>query len=523
MLEAQLIKRYEAAKTRRSTWEGVWQEIFDYTMPGREGFRQHTPGTRRDDLIFDETAVVGVQEFASRMLQGIAPDNMRWLRFEPGAEVMRTASDSEIIQLQGQLNEVRDEVFRAIRNSNFQQEAHESFQDLAIGTGNLVINDGDAVHDLKCNAVGLHEVYLEPGPFDTIGARFRVMEPLIEDVKTIWPEARETETMRKDREGKRQAKDKGKIKVLVATYRDWTVTPDEKHIHTVIDLEAKEAIWSTEWTGIGSCPWINFRWSKRPGEVYGVGPAYNALSAIKTVNLTVQLILENAEMAIAGMWQIDDDGVINTDNIRLVPGTVIPRMTNARGLEPLRSGGDFNVADMVLKDMRHNINRALYNETLGRREGTPMSATETAERMAELNRQIGAPRSRLQEEFVFPVVRRVVYLLKQAGRIELPTLNGKEIKMVASSPLVRAQRNEDISQHVNYAAMLGQLFGPAAPQTMLNPTKFSRRLADWYEIDPDLLPTDAETRQNAQAAGDAAVSMSESGLDPATTLKGLLP
>ena len=71
-----VISRYKAAKGIRDHWENVWQDIFDYTMPGRDSLKQTTRGDRRDDLIFDETAVVGVQEFASRMIQGITPNNV---------------------------------------------------------------------------------------------------------------------------------------------------------------------------------------------------------------------------------------------------------------------------------------------------------------------------------------------------------------------------------------------------------------------------------------------------------------
>ena len=51
--------------------------------------------------------------------------------------------------------------------------------------------------------------------------------------------------------------------------------------------------------------------------MYGRGPLINALSAIKTTNLTIELILENAQMAISGIYQMDDDGVINPDTINL--------------------------------------------------------------------------------------------------------------------------------------------------------------------------------------------------------------
>ena len=45
-------------------------------------------------------------------------------------------------------------------------------------------------------------------------------------------------------------------------------------------------------------------------------------------------------------------------------------------------------------------------------QSTPMSATEVAERQADLSRQIGAAFGRLQSEMVTPVLQRVIYILK---------------------------------------------------------------------------------------------------------------
>ena len=166
-------------------------------------------------------------------------------------------------------------------------------------------------------------------------------------------------------------------------------------------------VYDEQYKGVGSNPYITYRWSKCAGEVYGRGPLQFALPAIKTSNLVVELILENAQMSISGMYQVEDDGVINVDNIALIPGTVIPKAAGSAGLQPIAQAGNFNVSDLVLRDMRTNIKKALYNDMLGNpNEKTPMSATEVAERQADLSRQIGAAFGRLQAELVNPVLAK---------------------------------------------------------------------------------------------------------------------
>ena len=106
--------------------------------------------------------------------------------------------------------------------------------------------------------------------------------------------------------------------------------------------------------------------NKASGEVYGRGPVFNAMAAIKTCNLTIELILQNAQMSVSGVYTYEDDGVINPDNISLVPGSLIPVAPGSQGLKPIQSASNFDVAQLVLNDMRANIKKALYMEALGK-------------------------------------------------------------------------------------------------------------------------------------------------------------
>ena len=122
------LKKYEKAKTIRLQFEDLYDEIFDYCLPKRQGFKSYTPGQRRDDLILDETAVVGIQEFASRLQSGLVPNFARWADFVAGSEVPEEESDT----INNELDKVTEYVFEIIQTSNFAQEIHECFIDLAL-------------------------------------------------------------------------------------------------------------------------------------------------------------------------------------------------------------------------------------------------------------------------------------------------------------------------------------------------------------------------------------------------------
>jgi hypothetical protein len=222
------------------------------------------------------------------------------------------------------------------------------------------------------------------------------------------------------------------------------------------------------------------------------------LSAIKTTNLTIEMILENAQMSISGIYQMEDDGVINPDTISLVPGTIIPKAMGSSGLQPINAAGRFDVAQLVLGDMRNNIREALYMNMLGDPNKTPASATEVAERMGDLARRMGAAFGRLQSELVQPVLQRVIYILKKQGRIELPTVNGREVRVKSVSPLAQAQANQDISTVARFLELVGGVFGPEMLQLLIDGEQTAVHLAKKFGV-PDNLIRDEDQRREIAA------------------------
>jgi hypothetical protein len=484
------IKKYETARTQRTPFEDLFQECYDYALPQREGFYFNAPGQRRDDRIFDETAVVGVQEFASRLQSGLVPNFARWSDLVAGSEVPAEEAD----EINNSLDEVTEYIFEILANSNFAQEVHESFMDLAVGTGCLLVEEGDAVNPIRFSAIPLPKVVLENGPDDRIDHVYREREIRHNDIKIVYPKAKLSPKMQDmiNRNGEE------KCKVLEVVCRLYDKPNQERYGYYAIDKTHGELIFEDTFEGVGSNPFVCFRWSKAAGEVYGRGPLVNALSAIKTTNLTIQLVLENAQMAISGIYQMDDDGIINVDTINLVPGTVIPKAPGSNGLQPVAAAGSFDVANLVLNDMRMNIKRALYNDMLGDPNRTPATATEIAERMADLSRRIGSAFGRLQAEMVQPILQRVVYILRKQGRIDLPTVNGREVKIRSVSPLAQAQSNQDITTVARFLEVVGANFGPEMVNLLIDSEETAVYLAKKFGVPDNLIRDEAEREQIQQ-------------------------
>ena len=484
------LKRFSQADILKTQWKARFEEAYEYTMPGRESFYDEEPGQKRTDRIFDETAVVGIQEFASRLQAGITPTFSRWINLKSGIEIPEELAP----QVDQQLDDITQYVFEVLHNSNFNQEVHESFMDLAIGTGCMLVNEGTSSDPIIFNAVPLPHITLNSGPDNRIDCVYRRRLIRIGDIKVLYPNAELDEISLNKLANDPDAK----CTLIEGTMRNYS-DPNKEVYDYVVCLKENESIIKREkYTGQGSNPFITFRWNKASGEVYGRGPVFNAMAAIKTTNLTVELILENAQMNISGIYQVEDDGVINTDNLQLVPGTIIPVAPGSRGLQPINGAGRFDVAQLVLDDMRANIRKALYMDTLGATKGTPMSATEVAERMADLSRQIGSSFGRLQSEFINPLIRRVIYILKKQGRITLPSLDNKEIKIIPESPLSRAQNEQDIADVNRFNSTIGQTFGPEVLNLIVKQEEVARFLAEKMNLPEKLIRDAAEQQQVMQ-------------------------
>jgi hypothetical protein len=224
---------------------------------------------------------------------------------------------------------------------------------------------------------------------------------------------------------------------------------------------------------------------KAPGEVYGRSPVMKALPDIKTANKVVELVLKNASIAVTGIWQADDDGVLNPAAIRLVPGSIIPKAVGSAGLTPLDAPGRFDVSDLVLSDLRDRIRRCLLADRLGQSDQPGMTATEVLERASENARLLGATYGRLQAELLYPLIRRAIHILVRRGELPDMPLDGDVVQLRHSAPLAQLPKRVQAGQAMDWLSRIATL-GPEALGEVDMP-HMVRWLADQFGVPDHLL------------------------------------
>jgi hypothetical protein len=250
-------------------------------------------------------------------------------------------------------------------------------------------------------------------------------------------------------------------------------------------------------------PWVVSRYSKVAGEIYGRGPLITALPDIKTLNKVVELVLKNASINITGVYTAADDGVLNPNTIKIVPGAIIPVARNGgpqgESLRPLPRAGDVNLAQIEMNELRANIKRVLLDESLPPDNMSARSATEVVERMKELSQNLGSAFGRLINETMVPLVTKVLAVMDEKGMINLPLkVNGLEIKISPVAPLAQAQAMEEVDKVLQYAQIV-QAAGPQA-QMSLKVEEMMDFIAEQLNIPQRILTTKVERMMMQQQA-----------------------
>ena len=456
-----IYNRYLKALEKRQEWEAHWNECYDYALPQKSGLFSSLSNGRKKNLdIFDSTAESGVEQLAGSLLSQLTPPWSKWFGLGFGVDVCEeNISD-------------RQEKFKALDNiqkvlqshfdrSNFYVEAHQCYLDLiTIGTAVMLFEEnqvGDA-SAFSFTAVPMNEVALEEnvnGKLDTV---FRRSVLTLSSLKLRFSSFNFNE-MQLDIIDKNPD---AKISVIEAVLPRITACGQQGYNYVAFVNDEDNILRTSSLFVIKSgvfsySPFICFRWLKVPSEVYGRSPVMKALPDIKTANKVVELILKNASIAVSGVWQADDDGVLNISNITLAPGTIIPKAVGSSGLTPLRTGADFDVSQLVLSDLRTKINHSLLVDQLSTFSNSKMTATEVIERTTQMSRILGATYGRLQSEFLTPVILRAVSILKRRGEISDILVNGREVDLKYQSPLAKNQAVRDAENILGWIKSLSEL------------------------------------------------------------------
>lgn len=484
-----MLKRIDKAKKDKAQWKSHLQECYKYAMPERDTMDEHSQGQKKRNGLYDDTAVEALDRFASRTQSQITPSMSKWCVFKAGSEVPE--QDKE--RLEAYLDQATDVLFEHIDHSNFATQVNESYQDVGISTGCIIVEEGDGINShLNFRSVSLSEIIVEKTSKSNLGNVWREFKIPIRDIESIWAKAKLSDKLKKIMSKDINAE---------ATIIEGVVYDEKKrkYVSMLIHPEFKEVLHEEL---SDTSPFIVFREGAISGETLGRGRIMRKLVTIKVLNKLVELHLKGLVKSISGTYTALNDGIINPDTISFEGGSIITVGSNDMNnptLRPLDTVGNPQLAEAVINKLQYSIKNYMLAEPFGQIEETPVrSATEMNIRDAESKEMRAASFARIQSEFLEPLVTRCVDILKQNGKIADFKIDGKEVKLKFTSPASKQRDKEEVEKMVESAQYLQMLVPPEILQQKIKMDEIPDMVFDLMGLPKSLIRTEEEMEQLAQ-------------------------
>jgi hypothetical protein len=486
-----ILKRREAALTRKQNWGSILQKTYRLSQPNRNVFDLRPIGedpqtfdVQGQDIqwyVFDLTLSHATDVFVNRMVNALCPAGKKWLSFAPGTDIPDDAKEMVTKELQKRT----DLFFKYIHQSNFQSIIYECFMDMAVSTGFLTINEGSTAEKPLIFASNPPDcIYADEGPWGTFDAYYRDWNKLpLTHAEVMWPKFRVPDKLVENDDGE----------VLITVYEIMYYDYDkERWQYLVIHADTKTICYErTDRTSA----FVGFRVKKLSGETYGRGPSMDAVSAAGTINQALYDEIVSANFSALPMYMGFDDGVFNPNNFKMIPNTILACAPTASGtwpLQPIPPAGSIQWGQLVIADLREQINRILLTDPFGPIDDPKKTATEIIERQRQILENASAQFSRLQRELFDPFVERVIDILRRKGIWDDVEVDGELIAIKYETPLVTSEGQKEVLEVLQHVQFLQTVFGPEATAGFYRIEELSGWAAQKMNIDLDIIKTKQE-------------------------------
>jgi len=493
-----LQKRLKAAKANKLLWESLIRDCYDFAMPQRNTIDKWSPGADKRNRVFDSTAEQALEDYANRMVAQLVPSSTNWMELEAGSQIPK----EEIEQVNKQLEEMNEIVFAHLHSSNFASQINESFLDLGISTGAIIVEEGDGIQSgLNFRSISLSELILERSSLGIVETVFREFKIPAKDIKYTYPKAKLTE----DLEEIIQRDPTKDISLVEGVVKE----DNGKFIMVVMYTKGKSILYEEK---LDYNPYVVFRESSIPGEVYGRGRVMRCLNDIKTLNRMVEDYLKGLNWSANPVILAQDDGIINPATTRVGPGDIVTVGSNDNAnptMKGLQLYGQPQLLDFAITKYQDNIKQTMMSKPFGNIEDTPVrTATEMSIRNADLAQTTLAASSRIQTELLERLIASCVNILKKQGKLPDIKVNGKEVALKFVNPASRAQNESELAAYGRFAEMMATMDPSIVAQTIKLET-IPANIVDALGLPESIKRDEAETKQMQEAQAQQMAAMQQ--------------
>lgn len=508
-------RRFLQADAALDEIRSVLQDAYRYVLPTKENFfgSEHSPESKMDD-IFDGTGMVGVQNFSSNLQSFLMPPTQEWMKLSVGPGMLRkknfTEDDKE--EVDRLLDKKNKQIFGYLRRSNYLTAMHEALMDLSVGTGIILINEGDDMIPFSFTAVPIAQAVFQEGSYGRLDNFWRRFKMPVRDIQQHWPQAKLT----------------SRLSSLLNSSPDEHVDliegcicyPEnayESRYCYYVQLESERTDLFYEFRSYS--PFVGFRFSKLPGSCAGWGPVLTALPFIRILNTMSEFELRSNKFNAYPTYMAASTGVINPYTLILEPGSIIPvepNFINNPPIQPVPTGGHPEFMQMNIQKYQEIVREILFADPLPEQTKDPRE-TATAVQIRNQNwlRKNLASITRMASEWAIPFYDRVIKILRKKGLVEdLKIQDGYiildsefgQVELDYKSPIYQIDDQTDFQKLQEYTNFVLQTMGPSGMMS-LNIDELPMWIAQKLGLDLKLVKNKDDMMAAVQRAAQGAQQM----------------
>lgn len=504
---------------QRQAFEQVWQEIDDRIQPTRQEFGNKTSpkaekGKQNQEKVFDATPGLALDRFKAAMHSLVTPRAQVWANIKPVDESL-----AEDIEVRRYTDEVNKRLFAARYAANFDSEVQGCYYTSG-KFGSMSMYVGERVgRGLYYRAVPMKQLYFAENQFGDVDLVHRDWFWTARQAVMMW--------------GKKCPR------VILDAYENKRPEQEFRFLHCVkpranADVSRKDHL-GMEFVsyfilhdtrdmidvgGFRTFPYPTARYDLVPGEVYGRSPCMTVLPDVKMLNVMNRDIVQAAQLKALPPMIAARDG-IGGGAIRMTPAAFNPGWVDEQGRPkamPLQVGGDIGIGAELIDQKRAVVNDALLNTLFQILVDKPnITATEAMLRAQEKGQLVGPTGSRIESEFLTPMIHREIDILAAADQLpEMPQKlldAGGLYAIEFDSPLSRARRAEEgiaILRSFEQLSPIAAAMGPEAGARVFKRVNIDEATKTIFEVngapakilytDEEMAEIDAGEQQATEAA-----------------------
>lgn len=493
----ELIQNFRKLQSARQNWDSHFNSLAFYFLPRKENFTiSKIPGSEINLELYDSTGRESLLILAAGLHGYLTNPTSKWfaLRIQD-EELMKSQNVREW------LKECEERIFDALNSSNFNNQIHETYLDLAcFGTACLYVEE-DPEDLIRFYSIPLSEIYIAENERKKVDMIFRFVELTAREAYQKWGGNAGEKTL-----ALLETNPFEKVQFLHIVFPREEYNPAKRDslnkpfASVWIEYESQHKIAEG---GYEEFPFFVPRFAKISGEIYGYSPAMEVLPDMRMLNKIHETLIRQAEKLVNPPLDVPEGGYYTPLDIS--PGAINYRRQGLGKEEIIRQllpGSNLPIGAEMIRLQQEKIRRAFFVDLFLLLAQRPqMTATEVLQRVEEKMLLLGPALGRLMNELLDPLIARTFNILARLGKLSSPPeeIAGKDYVIEYISPLARAQKLSESKSLQNYFLLIGEM-AKIAPSILENidVDEIAREYADIQGISPKILRDDEEVEQIRQ-------------------------